>query len=97
MTVARALVNEPAIVWADEPTGALDSKAADDVLQLMRRLNKERGQTFVVVTHDPDMAAACDRIVRMHDGQIVARGTPAQDAAGGLVGAPAAVAAGQGG
>jgi putative ABC transport system ATP-binding protein len=73
VTVARALVNEPAIVWADEPTGALDSKAADDVLQLMRRLNQERGQTIVVVTHDPDMAAACDRIVRMHDGQIVAQ------------------------
>jgi putative ABC transport system ATP-binding protein len=71
--VARALVNEPAIVWADEPTGALDSKAADDVLQLMRRLNQERGQTFVVVTHDSDMAAACDRIVRMHDGRIVGR------------------------
>jgi putative ABC transport system ATP-binding protein len=74
VTVARALVNEPAIVWADEPTGALDSKAADDVLQLMRRLNRERGQTIVVVTHDPDMASACDRIVRMHDGQIVAQG-----------------------
>ena len=73
VTVARALVNEPAIVWADEPTGALDSKAADDVLQLMRRLNQERGQTIVVVTHDPDMAAACDRIVRMHDGEIVSR------------------------
>jgi putative ABC transport system ATP-binding protein len=73
VTVARALVNEPAIVWADEPTGALDSKAADDVLQLMRRLNQERGQTIVVVTHDPDMAAACDRIVRMHDGQIVSQ------------------------
>ena len=73
MTVARALVNEPAIVWADEPTGALDSKAAGDVLQLMRRLNEERGQTIVVVTHDADMAAACDRIVRMHDGEIVAQ------------------------
>ena len=71
VTVARALVNEPAIVWADEPTGALDSKAAGDVLQLMRRLNQERGQTIVVVTHDPDMAAACDRVVRMHDGEIV--------------------------
>lgn len=72
VTVARALVNEPAIVWADEPTGALDSKAAGDVLQLMRRLNEERGQTIVVVTHDADMAAACDRVVRMHDGEIVA-------------------------
>lgn len=71
VTVARALVNNPAIVWADEPTGALDSKAAEDVLQLMRQLNADSGQTFVVVTHDPDMAAACDRIIKMHDGQIV--------------------------
>ncbi len=71
VTVARALVNQPAIVWADEPTGALDSKAAEDVLHLMRRLNQEQGQTIVVVTHDPDMAAACDRIIRMHDGEII--------------------------
>jgi ABC-type lipoprotein export system ATPase subunit len=75
VTVARALVNQPAIVWADEPTGALDSKAADDILQLMRKLNQEAGQTFVIVTHDPEMAAACDRIIQMRDGQIVSNGT----------------------
>jgi putative ABC transport system ATP-binding protein len=75
VTVARALVNQPAIVWADEPTGALDSKAADDILQLMRKLNQEAGQTFVIVTHDPEMAAACDRIIQMRDGQIVGIGT----------------------
>jgi len=70
VTVARALVNNPAIVWADEPTGSLDSKSAQDVFALMRRLNQERGQTFVVVTHDPEVAAACDRVIHMLDGEI---------------------------
>lgn len=74
VTIARALVNDPAIVWADEPTGNLDSAAAHDVLQLMQTLNRERGQTFVVVTHDPQIGALCDRIVRMQDGQVVADG-----------------------
>jgi putative ABC transport system ATP-binding protein len=71
VTIARALVNEPAIVWADEPTGNLDSKSAQDIVDLMRRLNRERGQTFVVVTHDAEIGAQCDRIVQMHDGRIV--------------------------
>jgi len=72
VTIARALVNAPAIVFADEPTGALDSKAADDILALMRTLNREKGQTFVIVTHDPDIAAACNRVIHMKDGQVVA-------------------------
>jgi ABC-type lipoprotein export system ATPase subunit len=72
VTIARALVNDPAIVFADEPTGALDSKAADDILALMRTLNREKGQTFVIVTHDPDIAAACNRVIHMKDGQVVA-------------------------
>ena len=72
VTIARALVNNPAIVWADEPTGNLDSQAAIDILQLMRQLNQEQGQTFVIVTHDPQIGAQCDRIIRMQDGQIVA-------------------------
>ena len=79
VTIARALVNNPAIVWADEPTGALDSKSADDVLSLMRQLNQEHGQTFVIVTHDSDIAALCDRIIQMKDGEIVAQ--PAEMAA----------------
>lgn len=71
VTIARALVNNPAIVWADEPTGNLDSKASADVLNLMRTLNRERGQTLVIVTHDPQIGASCDRIIRMEDGQII--------------------------
>ncbi len=72
VTIARALVNQPAIVWADEPTGNLDSKSGADVLNLMRTLNRERMQTLVIVTHDPIIGAACDRIVHMEDGRIVA-------------------------
>jgi ABC-type lipoprotein export system ATPase subunit len=69
--VARALVNEPAIVWADEPTGNLDSENADEVINLMCRLNKEKLQTFVLVTHDIAVGRKTDRILRMADGQIV--------------------------
>lgn len=77
VTIARALVNEPAIVWADEPTGALDSKSAEDVLRLMLQLNQEQQQTFVIVTHDPDISAMCHRVIRMLDGEIVASGAQA--------------------
>jgi putative ABC transport system ATP-binding protein len=70
-TIARALVNDPAIVWADEPTGDLDSENADEIVALMRRLNRERGLTFLIVTHDIGVGRATDRIVRMVDGQIV--------------------------
>ena len=68
VTIARALVNEPAIVWADEPTGDLDSRTAQDIVDLMRRLNRENGQTFVIVTHDPEIGAQCDRIITIRDG-----------------------------
>ena len=71
MTIARALVNDPAIVWADEPTGDLDSENADEMMQLMRRLNVERGLTFLIVTHDIGIGRSTDRIVRMVDGRIV--------------------------
>lgn len=71
VTIARALVNEPAIVWADEPTGNLDSEMADDVMRLMEQLNQENRQTFVIVTHDPGVGARCHRIIRMRDGSIV--------------------------
>jgi len=71
VTVARALVNSPALVWADEPTGNLDVGSSTEVLGLMQRLSREEGQTFVIVTHDPQVAALCGRIVRMKDGEIV--------------------------
>jgi putative ABC transport system ATP-binding protein len=70
-TIARALVNDPAIVWADEPTGDLDSENAGEIVALMRRLNQERGLTFLIVTHDISVGRATDRIVRMIDGEIV--------------------------
>ena len=71
VTIARALVNDPAIVWADEPTGDLDSENAEEILQLMRGLNMERGLTFLIVTHDIGIGRSTDRIVRMVDGRIV--------------------------
>jgi putative ABC transport system ATP-binding protein len=78
VTIARSLVNNPAIVWADEPTGNLDSKSAQDIIDLMRQLNQSNQQTFVIVTHDPAIGAQCDRIVRMQDGNIVADETPGE-------------------
>ncbi|MGE5674776.1 MAG: ABC transporter ATP-binding protein [Mycobacterium leprae] len=68
--IARALVNDPALVLADEPTGALDSQTAQELLDLLRRLCAERGQTFVVVTHDPLVGRRCDRVVTMADGRV---------------------------
>jgi len=71
VTIARSLVNDPAIVWADEPTGDLDSENAAEIVELMRRLNLERGLTFLIVTHDIAVGRRTDRIVRMLDGRVV--------------------------
>jgi putative ABC transport system ATP-binding protein len=70
VTIARALVNRPAIVWADEPTGDLDSKNAGDIMDLIQQLNRENGQTFVIVTHGREIAERCERIIHMRDGLI---------------------------
>ena len=70
VTVARALVNSPTIVWADEPTGALDSETSAEIVDLLVNLNREQGQTFVLVTHDASVARRAHRIVRMRDGRI---------------------------
>jgi putative ABC transport system ATP-binding protein len=70
VAVARAIVGRPAIVWADEPSGNLDSAASADLMALLRRLNRELGQTFVIVTHAREVGDAADRIVRMRDGLI---------------------------
>jgi putative ABC transport system ATP-binding protein len=74
VAIARALVNQPGIVWADEPTGNLDSETSREVLDLIQRLNRENGQTFVLVTHDPGVGALADYIIQMRDGKIVGVG-----------------------
>ncbi|MFO7573325.1 MAG: ABC transporter ATP-binding protein [Gaiellaceae bacterium] len=71
VTIARSLVNDPAIVWADEPTGDLDSESAAHIVELMRLLNRERGLTFLIVTHDIAVGRKTDRIIRMLDGQVI--------------------------
>ncbi len=71
VTIARALVNNPAIVWADEPTGNLDGEAAESVMDLLCTLNREQGQTLVIVTHAQEVGARAGRIIRMRDGQVL--------------------------
>ena len=70
VTIARALVNSPAIVWADEPTGDLDSENAAEIVSLIQELNRTNGQTFIVVTHAIEVGERAQRIVRMRDGSI---------------------------
>ena len=71
VAIARAIVNGPAILLADEPTGNLDSKNSDVVLHLLRDLNKRLGQTILMITHNPEAAAYGDRIIQMRDGQVI--------------------------
>ncbi|UCH88614.1 MAG: ABC transporter ATP-binding protein [Thermoplasmata archaeon] len=70
VTIARSLVNDPTIVWADEPTGNLDTKNSLEVMDLLLELNKKNKQTFVVVTHDPAIGKKCKRIIEMRSGVI---------------------------
>lgn len=69
--IARALILDPPIILADEPTGNLDSKTGQEIVNLMRRLDKERGKTFVTVTHDPAITKVADRTVKILDGKII--------------------------
>jgi cell division transport system ATP-binding protein len=76
VAIARAIINEPKIILADEPTGNLDTKNSEIVLSMLRQLNKELGQTIVMITHNPEAAAYSDRVVHMRDG-IIVDGVPA--------------------
>lgn len=70
VAIARALVNDPAIILADEPTGNLDTKSGDEVMNLLLSLNKERGTTLVIVTHDPEISAQTQRTIQIRDGVV---------------------------
>jgi putative ABC transport system ATP-binding protein len=76
VAIARALISRPAIIWADEPTGNLDSAGADQITALLKRLNKANRQTFVIVTHDPSVAKTADRLISMKDGAILSESEP---------------------
>ena len=85
VAIARALALEPALVLADEPTGNLDTASSDEVFALLRRIHAQAGTSFLVVTHDPRLAARCDRLVELVDGRI-ARDEPVRPPAGALPG-----------
>ena len=71
VSIGRALITKPALVLADEPTGNLDSKSSDEIVELLKKANKEYKQTIVMITHNPEIAAAADRIIEIEDGKII--------------------------
>ena len=81
VAIARALVNSPALILADEPTGALDTKTSEDVMRIFRELNDQQGITIMLVTHEPDVADHARRIVTFRDGRIVSDRINEKDAA----------------
>jgi ABC-type lipoprotein export system ATPase subunit len=77
VAIARSLVNRPSVVLGDEPTGAVDTETSVQLVGIMRRMNREHGVTFVIVTHDLDLAANTERMIRLKDGRVVMDETPA--------------------
>jgi len=86
VAIARALVNAPALVLGDEPTGDLDTATSDEIVALMRRVNQETGTTFVIVTHNPEVADACDRTIAMRDGVVEDHGHESANTSNGAAG-----------
>jgi putative ABC transport system ATP-binding protein len=76
VAIARALVHEPQVILADEPTGNLDSRTTEEILKLLVDLNREHGRTVLVITHEPDVARRCDRVITLRDGKVVSDGPP---------------------
>src|SRR4029078_2058680 len=83
VAIARSLVNQPKLLMGDEPTGNLDTKRPAEVFAMLREINQDRGQTIILVTHDPEVGAASDRVIQMRDGLIV-RGHPREIAVAGF-------------
>ena len=81
VAIARALVGSPAIILADEPTGALDTKTSAEIMDILPSLNRKQGLTVIVVTHEPDVAAYAGRVLTLRDGQLISDGRPPKRAA----------------
>lgn len=79
VAIARALINNPSVVLGDEPTGNLDSASSAEIIDMMREINLTTGTTFILVTHDPDVAEACDRVIHMRDGRVTPAGALDED------------------
>ncbi len=77
VAIARALVGSPAVIMADEPTGALDTRTSVEIMRILQRLNRDQGMTVVVVTHEPDVAGYAERVLTVRDGELVGDGSPA--------------------
>jgi putative ABC transport system ATP-binding protein len=82
VAIARAVINRPAIILADEPTGNLDTENSEVVLNVMRQLNKEFGQTIIMITHNSEAAARADRVIEMRDGYVIRTGAPSESVRG---------------
>jgi putative ABC transport system ATP-binding protein len=93
--IARALVGSPAVILADEPTGALDTKTSAEIMGILQRLNREQGLTVILVTHEADIAAYAERVLVMRDGQLISDGPPEHHIVSDMQ--PAITSAGNGG